>query len=163
MHGDVLPAGIVGNPIERRGESWRSETTTMAAGQPDEGTASVACGPGTRALFRPEGEFWTIAFGSEVCWLRDSAGLRYLAVLLGRPGVKVLAADVILLAGRADRALSDRERARVRITHAIRTTMRRLALHHAALSEHLRATVSTGTYCAYRPDPRRPVEWELGT
>ena len=58
-------------------------------------------------------------------------------------------------------ALTDRERARVRITHAIRTTMRRLALHHAALSEHLRATVSTGTYCAYRPDPRRPVEWEL--
>src|SRR5215470_16694280 len=130
---------MIGNPIERRGESWRSETTTMAAGQPDEGTATVACGPRTRALFRPEGEFWTIAFGSEVCRLRDSAGLRYLAVLLGRPGVKVLAAD------------------------AIRTTMRRLALHHAELSEHLRATVSTGTYCAYRPDPRRPVEWELGT
>jgi len=163
VHGDVLPAGIVGNPIERRGESWRSETTTMAAGQPDDGTASVACGPRTRALFRPEGEFWTIAFGSEVCRLRDSAGLRYLAVLLGRPGVKVLAADVVVLAGRADRALTDRERARVRITHAIRTTMRRLARHHAALSEHLRATVSTGTYCAYQPDPRRPVEWELGT
>jgi hypothetical protein len=119
---------------------------------------------GTQALFRPEGEYWTIAFGSEVCRLRDSAGLRYLAVLLGRPGVKVLATDLVRLAGRlsADRALDDRERARVRITHAIRTTMRRLAPHHAALSEHLRATVSTGTYCAYLPDPRRPIEWELG-
>src|SRR5512144_1126327 len=154
---DVLLAGMVGNPIERRGESWRSETTAMAAGQPDEGTARGACGPGTRAVLRLEGDFWTIAFGAELCRLRDSAGLRYLAVLLGRPGVKVLAADLVLLAGRADRALSDRERARVRITHAIRTTMRRLALHNTALSEHLRATVSTGTYCAYLPDPRRPV------
>ena len=34
---------------------------------------------------------------------------------------------------RADRALTDRERARVRITHAIRTTMRRLALVPCAL------------------------------
>jgi hypothetical protein len=119
--------------------------------------------PATRGLFRPEGEFWTIEFDDEVCRLRDSAGLRYLAVLLGRPGLKVLAADLVLLAGRlpADRAVTDRERARVRITHAIRTTMRRLALHHAVLSEHLRATVTTGTYCAYLPDPRRPVEWEL--
>ena len=35
--------------------------------------------------------------------------------------------------------------------------------HHATLSEHLRATVRTGTYCSYQPDPRRPVEWEIGT
>jgi hypothetical protein len=137
----------------------------MAAGKPDEGTARGACWPGTRAVLRLEGDFWTIAFGAELCRLRDSAGLRYLAVLLRRPGLKVLAADLVLLAGRlpADGAPTDRERARVRITHAIRTTMRRLAPHHAALSEHLRATVSTGTYCAYLPDPRRPVEWEIGT
>ena len=123
----------------------------------------AARAPVTQAIFRLESDFWTIAFGAELCRLRDSAGLRYLAVLLGRPGVKVLAADLVLLAGRADRALTDRERARVRITHAIRKSMRRLAPHHAALSEHLRATLSTGTYCAYLPDPRRPVEWEIGT
>jgi hypothetical protein len=114
---------------------------------------------------RLEGDFWTIAFGAELCRLRDSAGLRYLAALLRRPGLKVLAADLVVLAGRGVEGLAppDRERARARVTHAIRTTMRRLAPHHAALSEHLRATVSTGTYCAYLPDPRRPVEWELGT
>jgi hypothetical protein len=83
---DVLRAGMVGKPIERRGASWRSETTTMAAGQPDEGTARGACGPRTRAVLRLEGDFWTIAFGAELCRLRDSAGLRYLAVLLRRPG-----------------------------------------------------------------------------
>jgi hypothetical protein len=36
-----------------------------------------------------------------------------------------------------------------------------MALHHVELSEHLRATIRTGTYCAYLPDPRRPVEWEM--
>jgi hypothetical protein len=151
--------------IERCGKGRWSKTMTTIRGTSDASNAMATSAHGTRALFRPEGEYWTIAFGSEVCRLRDSAGLRYLAVLLGRPGKKVLAADLAVLAGRvpADRALTDRERARVRITHAIRTTMRRLALHHAALSEHLRATVSTGTYCAYQPDPRRLVEWELGT
>ena len=119
--------------------------------------------PAKRALFLLEGDFWTIAFDTDLCCLRDSAGLRYLAALLRRPGLKVLASDLVVLAGRAaDGPIRpDRERARASVTHAIRTTMRRLALHHAAVSEHLRATVITGTYCAYRPDPRRPVDWEL--
>jgi hypothetical protein len=77
---------MVGNPIERRGESWPTETTTMAAGKPDEGTARRGCEPRNRAVLRLEGDFWTIAFGAELCRLRDSAGLRYLAVLLRRPG-----------------------------------------------------------------------------
>ena len=58
--------------------------------------------PSTRGTFRLEGEFWTIAFGTEICRLRDSAGLRYLAVLLCRPGVNVLAADLVVLAGPSD-------------------------------------------------------------
>ena len=116
----------------------------------------------TPATFRLEGDVWTIAFGTELCRLRDSAGLRYLAALLCRPGLKVLAADLVVLAGAADGPVRpDRERARARVTHGIRTTMRRLALHHVALSEHLQATITTGTCCAYRPDPRRPVAWEL--
>jgi hypothetical protein len=115
------------------------------------------------ATFRLEGDFWTIAFGAELCRLRDGVGLRYLAALLRRPGTEMLAADLVMLAGRAPRgpAPPDLERARTRVTHAIRATMQRLALHHPLLSEHLRATVSTGTRCAYRPDPRRPVDWEL--
>jgi hypothetical protein len=123
----------------------------------------AASGRRSRATFRQEGDYWTIAFGNELCRLRDSVGLCYLAVLLRRPGTKVLAADLVVLAGRAGREAEppDRERARARVTQAIRTTLRRLAQHHAALSEHLRATITTGTYCAYRPDPRRPLEWEL--
>ena len=159
---DVLRAGMVGNPIEAGRRSWQSEAMTMAAGKPDEGTVTGAGGPGRRAVLRLEGDFWTIAFGDEICRLRDSAGLRYLAALLRRPGLKVLAADLVVLAGRVEGlAPPDRERARARVTHAIRSAMRRLAEHHVGLSEHLRATITTGTCCAYLPDPRRPVEWEL--
>jgi hypothetical protein len=53
------------------------------------------------------------------------------------------------------------ERARVRVTHAIRHTLRRIETHHAELNEHLRATIKTGTSCAYLPDPRKAVRWEL--
>ena len=124
---------------------------------------SSTSGPRTPATFRLEGDFWTIAFGGELCRLRDSVGLRYLAALLSRPGLQVLAADLVVLARRAprDSGPPDRERARARVTHAIRSVMRRLAPHHVALSEHLQATITTGTCCAYLPDPRRRVEWEL--
>jgi hypothetical protein len=38
------------------------------------------------ALFRPEGEFWTISYGGETFRLRNLKGLRYIAFLLGAPG-----------------------------------------------------------------------------
>jgi len=137
-------------------------TRTKSITQREQAAPGMASVPETRAIFRPEGEFWTIAFGTELSRLRDSVGLRYLAVLLGRPGLRVLAADLVLLAGPESTSLPpDRERARARVTHAIRSAMRRVARHHVALSEHLRATIITGTRCAYLPDPRRPFEWEL--
>ena len=130
--------------------------------KPDSSIEAVS-GQRTSATFRLEGDFWTIAFGAELCRLHDSAGLRYLSALLSRPGLQVLAAELVVLAGRAPREQPppDRERARARVTHAIRSAMQRLALHHVALSEHLDATITTGTWCAYLPDPRRRIEWEL--
>jgi hypothetical protein len=38
------------------------------------------------ALFRREGEFWTVAFAGRMCRLKDVKGLRYLAFLLGAAG-----------------------------------------------------------------------------
>ena len=61
--------------------------------------------------------------------------------------------------GGRDRAASDAERARVNVTRAIRATMERIAAHSASLSRHLAATVRTGTFCSYQPDPRVPVTW----
>lgn len=43
--------------------------------------------PGSHdAVFRREGEYWTIAFGPETFRLRDARGLRYIAQLLRYPG-----------------------------------------------------------------------------
>ena len=41
--------------------------------------------PDGRALFRPDGEVWTLRYAGQTVRLRDSKGLRDLAVLLGRP------------------------------------------------------------------------------
>ena len=63
------------------------------------------------------------------------------------------------LGGRDRRAGAASERARAGVTRAIRQAIARLAEHHPELGEHLERTVRTGTYCAYRPDPRAPVDW----
>lgn len=65
------------------------------------------------------------------------------------------------LAGRRRRAGSASERARSSITRTLRYAIERISEHHAALGAHLEQTVETGTYCAYRPDPRVPTCWAL--
>ena len=53
------------------------------------------------------------------------------------------------------------ERARISATRAIRAAMARIEDQSAALGAHLGATIRTGTYCAYIPDPHAPIEWRL--
>ena len=65
------------------------------------------------------------------------------------------------LGGRSRRAGSHVERARVNVTRAISSALRKIAEHHDALGRHLEATIKTGTFCSYVPDPRMPVEWVL--
>lgn len=65
------------------------------------------------------------------------------------------------LGGRDRLAGSASERARLSVTRAIRLAMGRIAEHSPRLGEHLELTIHTGTYCAYRPDPRAPIEWQL--
>jgi hypothetical protein len=62
--------------------------------------------------------------------------------------------------GARNRRLGDEtERARKTVTARIRDTLRKLDDRHPALATHLRATISTGTTCAYRPDA--PTRWRL--
>lgn len=190
------------------------------------------------AIFRPEGEYWTVGFGDDSFRLRDAKGVRYLARLLAEPGRELLALDLAREPGaasarrpaverdlraadlgdagaqldgeakaaykgrlrdlqaelteaeawndaeRADRAREEidflarelaravglggrdraagsaSERARLSVTRAIRLAMARIADNSPALGAHLEATIRTGTYCAYRPDPRVAVAWE---
>ena len=64
------------------------------------------------------------------------------------------------LGGRERRTGSSAERAALSVTRAI-SAMDRLAERSPALGAHLRATVRTGAYCSYRPDPRAPIHWEV--
>jgi hypothetical protein len=69
-------------------------------------------------------------------------------------------ASALGLGGRDRRAASDSERARVSVTKAVRSAMRRLEDQHPELGRHLALAVRTGTFCTYDPDPRVPVSWD---
>lgn len=63
------------------------------------------------------------------------------------------------LGGRSRRSGGTAERARSAVTQRIRSTIRRLGTAHPELGRHLEASITTGTYCAYRPE--HPVSWQL--
>ena len=69
-------------------------------------------------------------------------------------------ARAVGLGGRDRRAASHAERARLNATRAIRAAMASLARANPALGRHLAATIRTGRYCSYTPDPRAPIAWE---
>jgi tetratricopeptide (TPR) repeat protein len=64
------------------------------------------------------------------------------------------------LGGRDRKAGSSGERARVNITRAVHSAMRRIRDHSPALADHLDATVHTGTFCSYVPDPESAISWQ---
>ena len=67
------------------------------------------------------------------------------------------------LGGRARQAGATAERARTSVTRSIRYATARVTEHHPSLGQHLRQAISTGTYCAYTPDPRVPVRWTVAS
>ena len=65
------------------------------------------------------------------------------------------------LGGRDRHASSAAERARISVTRAIRGARDRIAIQSPSLGRHLEATIRTGTYCSYTPDPRVPIHWQV--
>ena len=108
-----------------------------------------------------ESGYWTVIYGGTICRLKDSKGLHYLAALLSRPGERIAAVE--LAAARAhDRGdPGGEERARLSVSRAIASVLRRLKAHHPALWSHLEHTLRTGKYCTYTPDARLPIHWNL--
>lgn len=70
-------------------------------------------------------------------------------------------ASAVGLGGRDRRAASDTERARVSVTRAIKSALQRIAEHSPPLDQHFQTTIRTGQFCAYVPDPKSPLRWEL--
>jgi hypothetical protein len=69
-------------------------------------------------------------------------------------------AQAVGLGGRDRRAASHAERARLNVTRAVRAAMANLARNNPSLGRHLAATIRTGRYCSYTPDPAAPITWE---
>jgi hypothetical protein len=63
------------------------------------------------------------------------------------------------LGGRVRRAGSPAERARVRVTRALREAIERIRAADARLGEHLARSIRTGTYCCYAP--AGPTVWTV--
>jgi hypothetical protein len=47
------------------------------------------------AVFRREGDYWTVAYAGQTAHLRDVKGLSYLACLLRRPGREVHVLELV--------------------------------------------------------------------
>jgi hypothetical protein len=120
-----------------------------------------------QAWFAREPRHWTVIYGGTVCRLKDSKGLHYLAVLLSRPGELISAVELAAtqspgrtgVPGSGDTAGA--ERARLSVIRALASELRRLQVNHPALWNHLQHTVRMGKYCAYVPDARLPIHWNL--
>jgi hypothetical protein len=63
--------------------------------------------------------------------------------------------------GRDRESGSHAERARVNVTRAIRSTLKRIAGYDAQLGRELELSVRTGAFCAYEPDPHYPLGWTI--
>jgi hypothetical protein len=57
------------------------------------------------------------------------------------------------LHGRSRRALSDAERARVRVTLAVKAAIDKIAKYDSSIGWHFASSVKTGAFCLYRPAP----------
>jgi hypothetical protein len=81
-----------------------------------------------------------------------------------REEMEVIASELsaaVGLGGRDRRAASEAERARINVTRAIRSTLKRISDHDEPLGLELTATVRTGNFCAHEPDARHPVRWKV--
>lgn len=197
---------------ERARELAGAKRTRMAA------AASAA----TNAVFRREGEFWSLGFSGPIVRLKDQKGLGYIARLLRSPGREIPALDLagsgleapgdagevldaaaresykrrladlaeeledaeqnndegraskareeidvltdqlasaVGLGGRARRASSVSERARVSVRNAIASSLKTIRAHDDGLWRHLSKAIRTGNLCCY--DPETPVSWDL--
>jgi hypothetical protein len=70
-------------------------------------------------------------------------------------------AAAVGLGGRDRRAASHAERARLNVTKAMKAALSKISDSHPALGHHLATSITTGTFCAYTPDPTQPTAWTL--
>jgi AAA ATPase domain len=70
-------------------------------------------------------------------------------------------ARAVGLGGRSRKAASAAERARVNVSRTLGAVVKKIAANSPALGQHLNATVRTGYFCSYTPDPRVAISWQF--
>jgi len=65
------------------------------------------------------------------------------------------------LGGRQRRAGGHAEKARINVTKAISSAIKKIRTEHPALGRFLSTSIKTGTFCSYTPDAANPAPWEL--
>ena len=125
------------------------------------------CGGVRKGVFRRDGDLWTVILEGRTIHLRDTRGLRYVAVLLHRPGTEV-ATEALRRAALDDNGQVERwpqrdershQRAHLTVIKAITTTLKHIRTIDPDLAAYLKATIRRGHLCQYVPDPRDPIEW----
>ncbi len=89
----------------------RAAFEEMGAAFHDAGVADAppAAPPADAAVFRREGDYWSVGFEGRTARLRDSRGLQYLACLLAEPGRELHVLDLVAAGRRARNPTSDPE------------------------------------------------------
>jgi hypothetical protein len=70
-------------------------------------------------------------------------------------------ARAVGLGGRDRKISSEAERARLRVTNAIRSAIRKIAKQHSALGRYLAISLRTGSICSFEPAAGSPGAWHL--
>ena len=111
------------------------------------------------ALLERTGDAWRVGAEPAVTLVRHSKGMSQLATLLAAPGVRFSAIDLVGCDGGS--GASDSERARVNVTRALRSAIRRIAEHDPWLGRELGAAVHTGSSLRYEPRPLDATRWRV--
>src|ERR1700756_1941281 len=80
------------------------ETQSARSGPADLGSPGAHIPSSRKGMFRKEGEYWSIGYGSEAFRLKDTKGLGYLAHLLRHPTAEFHVLDLVggIASGRAE-------------------------------------------------------------
>ncbi|MGH7782181.1 MAG: alpha/beta fold hydrolase [Candidatus Binataceae bacterium] len=224
---------------ERRVPTVDTDTAHIHRGKDTFGGRIVEAAAMPEAVFRREGDYWSVSWQGNLVRLKDARGFHHLAYLLANPGRHVLARELALvgaatakrrssiepggtaatlgdagalidakaceqyrqrigdlqeelteadrlndtcraagirreleslgdqiaaavgLGGRARKAASHSERARLMVTKAIKAAIAKIRGSDAALGRHLATSIKTGNFCVYDPGPDRRTPWKL--
>src|SRR5262249_24448909 len=97
----ALTSGDVPGVVHERASALRPTAGTT----PKPGLASQPA----ENLFRKEGDYWTLAYQGRTCHLKDTRGLRAIAVLLHTPGQEQHVLDILTALGEGQRTARRKE------------------------------------------------------